>query len=1004
MKFIKGDWSKKLIIVLIVLLLFNTLCPSMSYAVDLGGILLQPIYWLLLGIYIPLDISIGNAIRMQELSWGDISDKSDTVMNTSSKDWVEKGNGVGGVLAAVETALNKLFIGPDTIFRGEIKSFNANIFRYADGGDRDILTNVTKAVARFYVMLRDIAAVVMLGGLIFTGIRILLSANVPTKKTQYLMMLQDWLIGMGLLIFSHIIMILIFTMTDALVNALSISMGGGIKWQIIKQMGGSFDSNTQIIALVLYHWINILLIIFAIAYFKRFFWTCILVVFAPIMCVMYAFGQQTKQIYGNWLKEFVTNAFVQPFHLIVYTVLITFPMEIANGSTWTWSWNNGTEMTYCLMAMTMIRPAEKYLRRMFGMDKGIANMASYDSGKKTITDIGKAAVAVAKTAIAIKTGGASAMLGKGLGGAAANLATKNAGNVMGGLTDAGKSLNEAGDALGKLGDGANGANGANGLGKGDSTPEWISDDWQKDSQGRYLNPYNDEWFTEDELNAGRSLPGYMDQDDFDQSDVKSLTDGMKDGLKDGTNDDNKDEDNKEKNATEIADYIANQELQTGIGLSDKDFLANDAIQAVLQEEFGEEKLKDFNDIMGINSGKELPEDPKEFMKSLRENSEAKDQNMTDDEVAKAVGSDSVAGLLKDAGYDQDKINEYLGTEGGANGNSMNVNDLTINANSVNMEGDGIKTIGDGSFEGDANIEGDANAEGDANSEQDKGKKDDGISLEGAENLDISAWDVFEARGGLEDIGTLFADITDGFHNISSGMYIDGDAPTNEWNENSKWVRGNIEESRKKRKENMDREKENWANNKGNIKTMSDMYYKDELQKAQVKYGKTKPQSYIEAEAREKSDTKAKAALKDMSAYVEFGVKDVDLAYKLYQNANNGAFSPEQSIKNYAGYEKFKNDSGNVASINNSGLYQSNNYTTVEAAIPNAKQYYDAGYTNVNEMGWVNYMAERLGKSPEFAMQVDETLKKKGKGGKLTYSGKDADMKKVIDQINSHYGG
>ena len=108
---------------------------------------------------------------------------------------------------------------------GDIKSFNANIFDYADGGDKDILTNVTKAVAKFYVILRNICAIIMLAGLIFTGIRILLSSNIPTKKTQYLMLLQDWLIGMALLIFSHIIMILVFEMSDALVEALSVSIG-----------------------------------------------------------------------------------------------------------------------------------------------------------------------------------------------------------------------------------------------------------------------------------------------------------------------------------------------------------------------------------------------------------------------------------------------------------------------------------------------------------------------------------------------------------------------------------------------------------------------------------------------------------------------------------------------------------------------------------------------------------------------------------------------------------
>lgn len=325
------------------------------------------------------------------------------------------------------------------------------------------MTNVTRAVAKFYVILRNISAIVMLAGLIFTGIRILLSANIPTKKTQYLMLLQDWLMGMALLIFSHIIMILIFEMCDAITGALSVSMGSGsIKWEIIKQLGGSFDSTTQIISLILYFWINWLVIVFAIAYFKRFFWTCILVIFAPVMAVMYTFGQQTKQIYSNWLKEFIMNAFIQPFHLIVYTVLITVPLEIANGGSWTWSWNSGTEMIYCLMAMSMIRPAEKYLRRLFGMDKGIANMASYDSGMQVVTGVAKAVTGAVKAAVAVgatvaTAGAAAGVIGAAgaAGGASGALGSSGAagalGEAGGALGEAGGALGEAGDALGSLG-------------------------------------------------------------------------------------------------------------------------------------------------------------------------------------------------------------------------------------------------------------------------------------------------------------------------------------------------------------------------------------------------------------------------------------------------------------------------------------------------------------------------------------------------------------------------
>lgn len=378
------------------------------------------------------------------------------------------------------TKLMDWFIGPDTIFSGRIPSLNANIFKAQNRAETDILKDVSEAVAKFYVILRNIAAIVMLAGLLYTGIQILLSSNIPTKKTQYLMLLQDWLIGMALLIFSHVIMILIFEMTDSIVNALSVTIGeGSIKWQLIKTMGGSFESTAQLTALILYHWIQILTIIFAIAYFKRFFWTCILTVFAPVMCVMYAFGQHTKQIYSNWLKEYIVNAFVQPFHMVVYTVLIGIPLSITNEGGWNWSGQNQSKMIYALMAMSMIRPAEKYLRRLFGMDKGVANMASYDSGMKTVTDIGKAAIAVAKTAAAVYTGGATAMAGgamSSLGSAAASAAGKGAASGLGeGLSEAGEALgegiSEAGASLGE------GEEGGDVLGEGDGgLPSGLSPD------------------------------------------------------------------------------------------------------------------------------------------------------------------------------------------------------------------------------------------------------------------------------------------------------------------------------------------------------------------------------------------------------------------------------------------------------------------------------------------------------------------------------------------------
>lgn len=206
MKFMKNNITKKLIMVLVVLILFNAIIPTATYAVDIGGILLQPIIWLWLGVLVPSDLIIGVVVQTSNaISFGSITGWAKEI--------------IGGSASA---EASKYLIGPDTIFSGNLTNLNANIFKRV--GESGTLGSVANTVAGFYVLLRNIAGVVMLAGLIFTGIKILLSSNIPSTKTKYLTLLQDWLIGMALLIFSHIIMILVFEVSDALVTALSASL------------------------------------------------------------------------------------------------------------------------------------------------------------------------------------------------------------------------------------------------------------------------------------------------------------------------------------------------------------------------------------------------------------------------------------------------------------------------------------------------------------------------------------------------------------------------------------------------------------------------------------------------------------------------------------------------------------------------------------------------------------------------------------------------------------
>ena len=142
MNFTKNSLAKKLIIVLITLLVFNVFYPTMTYAVDFGGILLEPIYWLLCSIYVPVDLTLGAFLTLDRFSFSDIrlwsavllgggNAINDVVVDIGQlfgakwSDWgVTLGNyklshSLWGAITGKygNKTISDLFVGPDTIFK-----------------------------------------------------------------------------------------------------------------------------------------------------------------------------------------------------------------------------------------------------------------------------------------------------------------------------------------------------------------------------------------------------------------------------------------------------------------------------------------------------------------------------------------------------------------------------------------------------------------------------------------------------------------------------------------------------------------------------------------------------------------------------------------------------------------------------------------------------------------------------------------------------------------------
>ena len=58
-----------------------------------------------------------------------------------------------------------------------------------------------------------------------------------------------------------------------------------------------------------------------------------------------------------WFKEYVFNLIIQPFHLLLYTILVGTAINLATES-----------LIYAVVAIYFVIPAEKLLRKFFGFD------------------------------------------------------------------------------------------------------------------------------------------------------------------------------------------------------------------------------------------------------------------------------------------------------------------------------------------------------------------------------------------------------------------------------------------------------------------------------------------------------------------------------------------------------------------------------------------------------------------------------------------------------------
>ena len=298
---------------------------------------------------------------------------------------------------------------PEAIFSNNIAALDVNFLNpntYTAVSDTEHAGNASNSaasgklrevIADWYISFRNIAIVGLLSVLVYLGIRILISST-AVDKAKYKESLQNWLVALCLVFFIHFIMSGLLMITDQFTNLFSDTANSGITVQINSDSEGEIKFRTNLIGFVrfnaqsvsmyntaaytiMYIALVIYTYIFTFMYFKRFLYMAFFTMIAPLVALTYPIdkaGDGKAQAFNLWFKEYTMNLILQPVHLILYVALVSSAMNLVKQN-----------ILYGLVAIAFLIPAEKFIKKMFGMDKADSpsGFGSFAAGAATMSGL-----------------------------------------------------------------------------------------------------------------------------------------------------------------------------------------------------------------------------------------------------------------------------------------------------------------------------------------------------------------------------------------------------------------------------------------------------------------------------------------------------------------------------------------------------------------------------------------------------------------------------------------
>lgn len=257
-----------------------------------------------------------------------------------------------------------------------IQLLDVNFFNFSSGDQTAV--QLRNGVAKWYYALRNIAMVISLVVLLYIGIRMAIS-TVASDKAMYKKMLMDWATSFALLFVLHYIMVIVVNLNNQLVGLLGNSLGdarlGSYEDELITNVfSPSFVKGwgSLVVELIFFG----VKMMFFVLYVRRVFTIGFLIAISPLITITYSIdklGDQKSQALDTWLKEFIFNVLIQPFHCIIYLMFVTTAIGMLNTG-------ELRAILLAALAIMFMHKAEDIVKKIFGFEKASSLMGAAAAG------------------------------------------------------------------------------------------------------------------------------------------------------------------------------------------------------------------------------------------------------------------------------------------------------------------------------------------------------------------------------------------------------------------------------------------------------------------------------------------------------------------------------------------------------------------------------------------------------------------------------------------------